>query len=357
MRSDKKKGVLFICGAKPSYSRNAIVLATLKKGFKVRVIASNKNSYLLRIPEVWIKFIFAKKDYDYLFVGFLGQPLMPLARLLVRKPIIFDALISLYDTLCFDRKACGPNSLVGRLAFWLDRKSCIWATKIITDTNQNIEYFAETFAIERGKFLRLWVGAQTDLFYPREERKVKDKFVVFFYGTFIPLHGIEYIIRAAKLLENEKDILFQIAGGGQTYRKNYNLAQRLNLKNVIFLERQPIKTLSDFMALADVCLGIFGDTEKAKRVIPNKVYDALASRKPIITGDTPAIYELLMDGRDCLLCETANPRSLADKIILLKRDSRLRERIARNGYKKFTKLCSLEALSKSLYSAIESSSK
>jgi len=353
MVKDEKRKVLFICSAKPSYSRNAILISALKRKFEVQVISSSKNSYFLRIPEVWLKFIFAKNDYDYLLVGFLGQPLLPLAKLLARKPIIFDAFISLYDTLCFDRKTFTPYSIVGRIAYFLDKKSCEWAGKIITDTNQNINYFAKNFSIPKKKFCRVWVGSQTDLFYPREERKVKDKFIVFFYGTFIPLHGVEYIIRAAKLLEDEKDLLFKIVGRGQTYQKNYNLAQSLNLKNVIFLGRQPIKTLSDFMASADVCLGVFGDTEKAQRVIPNKVFDALASQKPVITTDTPAIRELLEDKKGCLLCQTANPRSLADAILLLKQNKVLRDKIAKNGYRKFIRHCSLEALSKTLNSFIK----
>jgi len=62
---------------------------------------------------------------------------------------------------------------------------------------------------------------------------------------------------------------------------------------------------------------------------------------------------LLEDKKGCLLCQTANPRSLADAILLLKQNKVLRDKIAKNGYRKFIRHCSLEALSKTLNSFIK----
>ena len=82
-------------------------------------------------------------------------------------------------------------------------------------------------------------------------------------------------------------------------------------------------------------LGIFGNTGKTARVIPNKVYDALATGRAIITADTPAARELLKGWRQLSFCRAADPKDLADKIMILKNNPNLLEKIADAGYKLF----------------------
>ncbi|GAG66233.1 unnamed protein product, partial [marine sediment metagenome] len=57
------------------------------------------------------------------------------------------------------------------------------------------------------KFKRIWVGADESIFYPIKQKETGD-FVVLFFGTFIPLQGVETIIKSAKKLENQKDIRY-----------------------------------------------------------------------------------------------------------------------------------------------------
>ena len=77
------------------------------------------------------------------------------------------------------------------------------------------------------------------------------------------------------------------------------------------------------MAGAHIVLGIFGDTDKAKRAIPNKVYEAMAMGKAIITSDTIGIHELPHADQVFLLVPVADPQALANAILELKNnDSR-----------------------------------
>jgi len=113
---------------------------------------------------------------------------------------------------------------------------------------------------------------------------------------------------------------------------------------VVFTDWVPNQELPRRIAEADVCLGIFGTTDKARRVVPNKVYEALAMAKPVITGDSPAAREVLVGGENALLCEMGNARALAQAILLLKRDRALRERIAQGGYASFRQKFSPKAI-------------
>ena len=69
------------------------------------------------------------------------------------------------------------------------------------------------------------------------------------------------------------------------------------------------------------------------RVVPNKVFQCLSLKKPVITGRTPAILEFFVDRENIFLCEVAESDSLARAIMVLKDNEELRRKIAENGYR------------------------
>lgn len=345
--------ILFISGREPDYTRNAVILKGLRKnGINIIECTDSSKSYVGRYPKVLTKFICKKikNDFDLIFVGFFGQPLVPIIKRLSNKPIVFDAFLSAYDTMCFDRKRFKPYSLAGRSFYWLDKHSCDLADKVLLDTNAHIDYFVSTFQLDRKKFHRIFVGADDSVFYPRNlEKSSKGEFLVFYYGTYLPLHGIEHIIEAAKKLESYRDIKFKVVGRGKEYGKIMRLARKLDVKNVEFIDWVPYEKLSLEIVKADVCLGgHFSDVDKAKRVISGKTFQFIAMKKPVIVGDNPANRELLKDRRSALFVEHANPDDLADKILELKDNEKLREKIAEGGYRVFKEKCTPEVIGKEL---------
>lgn len=90
----------------------------------------------------------------------------------------------------------------------------------------------------------------------------------------------------------------------------------------------PRAELDRRIAAADVCLGIFGVTAKAARVVPCKVHDALAAGKPLVTADSPAARALLRDGVDAVLVPPGDPGALAAALERLAGDAALRARLA-----------------------------
>ena len=87
------------------------------------------------------------------------------------------------------------------------------------------------------------------------------------------------------------------------------------------------------MAHADACLGIFGTSPKARAVIPNKVYDALACARPVITADTPAIAELLRPDVEVMVWPRIRSTSPTDSRI--RSDRRSGARSPRGGHARF----------------------
>ncbi|AHL23103.1 glycosyltransferase [Thermococcus nautili] len=348
--------VLFISGREPSYVRNSLILRGLKEnGINVVEYTSQLNSYSKRYYEVLRKVLIKKeKEVDIIFVGFLGQPIVPIVKsVLPGKPIIFDAFISVYDTLCFDRQIIKPNSLFGKSSYLLDKSSCELADIVLLDTNAHIDYFVNTFGIERDKFKSIFVGADNSVFYPRYIEKDNEIFEVFYYSTYLPLHGVKYIIEAAKKLEKYSDIHFNIIGKGVEYERIIRYAKKLNLQNISFREWIPYEKLPMEIAKADVCLGgHFSDIDKAKRVIAGKTFQFIAMRKPTIVGDNPANRELLKDKKSALFVEHANSDDLADKILELKDNEKLREKIAYGGYDVYKKKATPERIGKEIVNII-----
>ena len=271
-----------------------------------------------------------RNDYETMIVGFPGYQAVILARILTRKKIIFDAFASLYDSMVLDRKEVGTNSLKSFYFWFLDWLSCRLADKILLDTNEHIKYFSKTFNVKENKFCRIFVGSDDEAVYPVNQRKGSNNFLVHFHGSCIPLQGIDYIIKAASLLK-DRDIEFNIIGS--KIKKKFGESR---IKNINFLDNVTHEKLKYYMSEADVCLGVFGNTSKAKRVIPNKVFEGLAVKCPVITAETPAVQELLRNEKNVLFCKNADPKDLAEKILKLKDNKQLGDDISKNGYNLFT---------------------
>ena len=72
-----------------------------------------------------------------------------------------------------------------------------------------------------------------------------------------------------------------------------NMLQAHPLPKLKWIPWVPYRDLVNWIHRSDICLGIFGDSEKASRVIPNKVFQILATGTPLITRDSPAIREII----------------------------------------------------------------
>ncbi len=324
-----------------NYNRNKVLIFGLKENGVDVIFCQSRQIGLFKYFELVVKHWKIRNKYDFMIVAFPGHQCMILARLLTRKKIFFDAFVSLYDSLVFDRGQVKKNSFKARYYFLLDFFSCSLADKILLDTNAHVKYFIETFKLNKDKFIRVFVGSHIKMHnnVKNDECKPKKVFTVHFHGNNIPLQGVGTIIKAADLLTKE-DVMFNIVG--PISNDVIGVHQNIN-----FIDSLAYSDLVKQISVADVCLGIFGQSDKAQRVIPNKVFEALAMGKPIITGDSPAARELLINGENVLFCDVGDHYDLAQKILLLKNNVRVRQLIAMNGFDLFSKILTPRIIVKS----------
>ncbi len=330
--------LLYIAGREGSYSRTRNVLNGLRENGVEVVPCFPPNKSFTHYPKLIFDYLRRARGCDLIIVGFYGQLLLPFVRLFTAKKIIFDMYIATYDTMVFDRGAAAPGTLRAKLFYLSDRLACQLSDKIVLETEDHIADFSRKFGIDREKFSRIFLATDDSVLYPKERGNGGGKFLVHFHGEYAPFHGVRHIIKAAHLLRDE-DVVFQIIGTGITYEADRRLAEELEVQNIRFIDWVQFEELADYMARADVCLGIFGENERTLRVTTNKVIEAIAVRKPLITGRNEPVQELLTHGESVFLCERGDPDSLAAAILTLKKDRDLRERIARGGYEVFTRHC------------------
>ncbi|MCI0655839.1 MAG: glycosyltransferase family 4 protein [Acidobacteria bacterium] len=304
------------------------------------------------------KFLISDRP-DFLLVGYSGHfdvfPAWCLSRLR-RVPLVFDVFLSLYDSMVLDRGAIGRRSLKARILAWVDRNSCRLADRILLDTSAHVSFFCEQFGLPREKFWVLPIGADDQVFKPAPLRESNGHvYTVLHFGRYIPLHGLETIVRAAAALESSGEkCRFLLVGDGEERQSVANLAKSLEVSSVEFIETQSPSRIAEMLKETDLSLGIFGTTGKASRVVPNKVYEAMAAGRPVITGDSPAAREFLRDGEDCLLCEAGSPQALATAIRRVRRDLPLSAKLAKGGRGSFEKQASPTVIGRNLFQKLTS---
>ena len=229
----------------PQYSRNRIMAKALRRaGATVRDV-SETGRFTTRVPRLLRTL--DPSDADVVLVGFPGHADVPVARLgsaRQRTPVLFDAFVSLSES-AEDRGHVRPDGLAAK-RYWLeDRIACHFATRTILDTDTHASYFADSVGVPSSRLRRVWVGADDDVIKPGPTPRPDDPvFRVFVYASFIPLHGLEHVVRAAHLLEQHDDgIRIEIVGAGDTEARIRRLASELDVQSVQFLGRRPYEEL------------------------------------------------------------------------------------------------------------------
>jgi glycosyltransferase involved in cell wall biosynthesis len=268
-------------------------------------------------------------------VGYPGHLDLLAARRAARgAPVVFNPLVSLTDTLVEDRGRFRRGSLAARALHAVDRRALRSADLVVADTDAHAEFLADLAGLTRDRFEVCFVGAEERVFRPGWQPE--EPFTALFVGKLIPLHGLETILEAAQLTP---ELRLRVVGSGQL---DGLLAGRPS--NVDWVPWVEYENLAEELHRASCALGIFGTSAKAQRVIPNKAFQALACGTPLVTADTPAARELLVDGESALLVPPGHPQALAEALQRLAAEPELARRLGAGGHTAFRERASENVL-------------
>jgi len=271
-------------------------------------------------------------------VAYIPYPAIGVALLLAllphsRRPrIVLDGFISLYDTVVNDRRLWKPDALLSRMLWTLERRAFGIADIVMVDTPQNADFYARVFRLPSNRFVPVPLATNESAYAPSSYRPTEGRCRVLFIGTLVPLHGIETIAGAIRLLAHRADVQFTILGDGHDAPKLEGALE--GLANVAWKRRwHSADELAGEIAESDICLGIFGATDKTQRVCPYKLYAYAGVGRATITGDTQWLRSIAA-GESVAPFHAVpvnDPRALADAIEYLADNPAERERLARDA--------------------------
>ncbi len=299
-----------------------------------------------------IRCYWQNRDCDFVIIGYASPQAAILLRLISRKKIIYNALCSEFERKVVSRNLASRYSLKGFYYWFLDFLACNMSNLTMLETQHQIDYFVKLFHIQRKKFYLAWTGVDEERFFYQANIQKYEIFTVVFRGRLLPEAGGEYVVEAAKILENEPIKIIMLANG-MLLPKIQDKIRELKPKNLeLITEFLPDEKLREIMHKCHVSLGQLSSHDRLERTIPHKAYESIALRLPYLTARNPAVLELFKEGETCIACDGANAHNLAEKILWAKNHRDDITRIANNGYNYYKEKLTSEILAKSLLERI-----
>jgi glycosyltransferase involved in cell wall biosynthesis len=241
-------------------------------------------TFVAKLAVTWARLLWRSRGLrpDVVVVGYLGHFDVHLARARFRRPIALDHMVGLADTVR-DRSLHESRSRVARLLEWLDRRALRAASVVLVDTDEQRAVLPH----QPHRVVVVPVGAPNAWFDAGDGPAADDPLRVVFFGLFTPLQGAPTVGAAAAALATRDDIELTMIGTGQDLDATRAAAGNGPGGHIEWIEWIDSDALPTAVAAHDVCLGIFGDGEKAARVVPNKAYQGAAAGCLVVTSATP----------------------------------------------------------------------
>ena len=340
----------------PAYPRNRIVREGLRRaGAQVIEARVPERRVWLRYPDLARVFGRLAREADVVFVPEFRHKDMPLAAALHgTRPVVFDPLVSRWDTLVEDWKLHAPGSPQARWNRALDRWTLSLADRVWCDTWAHGALF-ETLGVPRSRLSRVLVGAE-DAFFRVPAPPEFGPLRIAYVGGFLPLHGVPVVIDAIARLERVTglpDFEVILAGEGIEKQACEARARAAGVRRVRFPGALPYDESPAFLAASHVVLGAFGASEKAGRVVPHKLYQGLAAARAVVSGDGPGVREVLSAGEHLIVVPRADPAALAVALAGVLRDGALRARLGEAARARALEIATVDAVGRSARAALE----
>lgn len=300
---------------------------------------------------------FARRTLDYMsfmVTGFLASLFLPRPDVIVStSPQFFTAcaayVLSLFKRrpFVFELRDLWPDSIIAvgamresaairalkRLEYFLYRK----AARIVSVTN-SFKTVLSGNGIPPEKIAVVRNGADLVGFTPGpkpqdlvERHGLQGKFVAAYIGTVGMAHGLGTILDAAERLSSNERVAFIVVGDGAERSSLEATAKRRNLRNVVFAGSVGKDEVLQYWRLADATLVLLRDRPVFRHVLPSKMFEAMATERPIILGVLGESAALLEQANAGVVIQPESAQALAEAVTMLATNPETAERMGRSG--------------------------
>jgi glycosyltransferase involved in cell wall biosynthesis len=148
------------------------------------------------------------------------------------------------------------------------------------------------------------------------------RFTVIYTGALGLANDIPTIIRAARRLTTQPEILFVLVGDGKERPRLEAQARQMGLENLVFAGSKPKSEIPGFLAASDACIATLQDIPLFRTTYPNKVFDYMAAGRPTVLAIDGVIREVLEKAGGGICVPPGDDQKLAEAILYLKNNPR-----------------------------------
>lgn len=226
------------------------------------------------------------------------------------------------------------NSLSHRLAQWLERL-CYRNSWLITGQSRGIlenivQRFPEsnTFHLSNGVDVSSFVMSCGDT---ANNDPKKNSLVVLYAGLHGIAQGLDQLIDAAHALRSENGFQFTFVGDGPEKKRLVQRADELQLTNIKFRDPVAPEKIPAILAAADVL--IVPLKLHLPGAVPSKLYEAMASGRPIIAVAEGEPAEIVLTHRAGIVVTPGDLTGLTQALLKLRDKPSLRSELGQHGRK------------------------
>jgi glycosyltransferase involved in cell wall biosynthesis len=260
---------------------------------------------------------------------------------ILKKPLIFDMRENYPDMIWYSREN-KPLYLPFLVLFhkYTERWACRKADEVLAIVEESKDRLVK-LGLDRNKITAImnaeipenYSNKKVDVELKKKlEKKYSKDIIISYIGNFGHHRGLDIAIEAMKIVVKEvPNVKFLVVGGGEGFNELKNKISPES--NIILAGRQPHDSLPTYLSITDIGLIPHRSNPHVDTTVPNKIFQNMLMGKPQIVSDVKPLKRIVNETNCGLVFKAGDPSSLAQSIVKLAKDEKLRKSLGENGRK------------------------
>lgn len=226
-----------------------------------------------------------------------------------------------------------PRGRIACMVSWaisvMERVTTIKSDKVIVPSSLFKIELMKRYGVSGTKIVPLSAGVNIKEFSaPIDSKKSESPFTIGYFGSLADLNDIDCLLKALQLLKPRVNIKLLLS----TRNDHTEITRKIylyGLKELVEIKSTPHNLVPKLMNKVDVIVIPRRRLSSTDLVIPLKLLEAGAARKPVVIAKTRIIKHTLQDNKNVIMYAPEDSEDLAEKILQLYKDETLRTNLGK----------------------------